>query len=155
MTVYQIIKKYQTTCRVVADKRSGIKCSSLNEEQKNELQKWIEMYYDFKDCQWLLNKNLSAYNWLYNKWILFLEFIQYNRKMYAEEFILLKIKYSIEQYVFISEVGFTVSIKSNLDRSLVGTPAIQTVKNLWFRNMEKWKTYCKCYKTSLFTMYFL
>ena len=51
MTVYQIIKKYQTTCRVVADKRSGIKCAILNEKQKNEIQKWIEMYYDFKDCQ--------------------------------------------------------------------------------------------------------
>ena len=48
MTVYQIIKKYQTTCRAVVDKRNGIKCSILNEEQKNEIQKWIEMYYDFK-----------------------------------------------------------------------------------------------------------
>ena len=28
MTVYQIIKKYQTTCRVVADKKSGIKCNT-------------------------------------------------------------------------------------------------------------------------------
>jgi len=37
MTVDQIIKKYQTTCRVVADKRSGIKCAILNEEQKNEI----------------------------------------------------------------------------------------------------------------------
>ena len=50
--------------------------------------------------------------------------------MYAEEFILLKIKYSVEKYVFISEVDFAVSIKSSFGRSLVGTRAIQTVKNL-------------------------
>ena len=50
--------------------------------------------------------------------------------MYAEKFILLKIKYSVEQYIFIGEVGFTVYIKSSFGRSLVGTPAIQTIKNL-------------------------
>ena len=74
VTVYQIIKKYQTTCRVVADKRSGIKYVILKEEQKMKCKNGLKCT-DFKDCQLLSNKDLSAYNCLYNRWILFLEFI--------------------------------------------------------------------------------
>ena len=37
MTVYQIIKQYQTTCKAVADKRGEIKYTILNEEQKIEI----------------------------------------------------------------------------------------------------------------------
>ena len=38
-TVHEIIKKYQITGKVVADKRGGLKYTKLNEEQKREIKK--------------------------------------------------------------------------------------------------------------------
>jgi len=57
------------------------------------------------------------------------------RKMYAEEFILLTIKYSVEQYVFSGEVGFTVSMKSSFGRSLEH----RLFKQLKIYDLEIWK----------------
>jgi transposase len=59
-----------------------------------------------------------------------------NRYEYVQSFIRLQSRFSENQFIYIDEVGFNVSLRASRGRSLVGTPATLTVPAIKSRNIS-------------------
>lgn len=70
-----------------------------------------------------------------------------SRRIYAREFLRIEEEYPDKNVFFLDEVGFNLSMKRRLGRSVIGTPANLTVKQIRSKNISL----CCCFnKESLF-----
>lgn len=155
-TIYSIINIYKTENRINKNFSKISKSKKLSDEQINILKDWID-----EDCTLTLNKlklrilttfninitekSISNYIKQFNysfKRITLQPILRNNseiiskRRIYADEFMRLSSMQSELNFIFIDEVGVSLSMRGRYGRSLIGTPAIKTVSSIRSRNIS-------------------
>ena len=155
-TAAAIIKKFLNTDKLHSERIKNKKKSKLSEEQKNELRSWVD-----EDCSLSLRVLATKVREFFNiniskstvdrilkrfhysvKRINFLPVRRNDsenisrRKEYAIDYIRSQSLYSENNYIFIDETGFNVSMRTSMGRSQVGTPAVMTIPALRSRNIS-------------------
>lgn len=155
-TVHEIIKKYQTTGLIECEKRGGYNDKKLTQEQQNTIKSWVDdnctltlrsivnlvlQNFEIQISKSTINRIISGFNYSLKRIHLIPERRNDERtieirKIYAEKFITLPVRYSENQYIYIDEVGFNVSMRSSYGRSEIGSPANHVIPNLRSRNIS-------------------
>lgn len=155
-TVYSILKKFWKTGEVEAKKRGGIKPKKLTSAAISDIQKWID-----EDCSISLKKlgekileshgiqvsaatiarEIKKFNYSFKR-VKLLPERRNNpntlgiRKEYALSFNRISQRLPQAAVVFIDEVGFNISMRTSMGRSLVGTAATKVVPQIRTRNVS-------------------
>ena len=155
-TVHQIIKKYQETGQIVAERRAGEKESKLNQEQKNAIKSWIDEdctlslraitekvfeTFQIRICKTKAMKYVKGFHYILKR----VNFVPERgndqstitqRHAYAQNYINLPASYNEDQIIYIDEVGFNISMRCNYGSSEIGTPATVTVPSIRSKNIS-------------------
>ena len=155
-TIFGIIKKFITFDKIESDRAKNKRPAKITEEQKNLVRTWVD-----EDCSISLKAltlkfantfhitiskstiDRILYNFHYSIKRVNLLPIRRNsedniitKKDYAIDFIRLQATYSENDFIFIDETGFNVSMRSSYGRSFIGTPAIKNIANLRSNNIS-------------------
>jgi len=155
-TVYSIIKIYEKENRVSRKQKGGTRRCALTDEHVQALQDWIDENcgLTLKNLQEMLLKTFGVTvcfktvdNYIKRfaytvKRISLLpvrrnteEAIE-NRAIYGHKFLNMLSIYDESNVIFVDEVGFNISLRSRIGRSLRGTRAVEYVSALRNRNIS-------------------